>query len=156
MIKFRLKRFSLSSLPVYTSPVDQGLGGSKLSKGESLGIQNYKMVEEEISYEKLRNVLPEEFFKIVELSKTVPGIKVQFPDVIQELISKSGGERIDNLIILDSPLSPGLGYNLKTRSWYNMASGRKLINNNPVSFIQNVISSKPELKEEQEKNKLRV
>lgn len=60
------------------------------------------------------------------------------------------------MIILDSPISPGLGYNLKTRSWYSMASGRKLINNDPVSFTQNVISSKFELKEEQEENKLWV
>lgn len=152
MIKFRLKRFSLSSLPVYTSPVDQGLGGSKLSKNSDS--QLVKQESREVSYERLRNVLPEEFFKVLELSKTTKGVNVQFPDAIQNIISKPGGEKIDNLIILDSQSSPGLGYNLKTRSWYSMASGRKLINNDPVSFTQNVISSKFELKEEQEENKL--
>ena len=78
MVKFRLKRFSLSSLPVYTSPVDQGLGGSKLSKGESLGIQNYKMVEEEISYEKLRNVYQKNSLKLLNFQKLFLGLKYNF------------------------------------------------------------------------------
>lgn len=135
MIKFRIKKFSL---PGYTSPIDQGLGGSKLSKDFDSPL--IKQVSREVSYERLRNILPEEFFKVLELSKTVRGVNVQFPDAIQNIISKSGGEKIDNLIILDSQSSPGLGYNLKTRSWYSMSSGRKLINNDPVSFIRNVMT----------------
>lgn len=135
MIKFRIKKFSL---PIYTSSIDQGLGGSKLSKDSDSPL--VKQESREASYERLRNILPEEFFKVLELSKTVRGVNVQFPDAIQNIISKSGGEKIDNLIVLDSQSSPGLGYNLKTRSWYSMNSGRKLINNDPVSFIRDVMT----------------